>query len=141
MRVKFAEQGRYLFSLGGYDQTLIQWRRVGEESDEEEVDDSDYEESKSLNKSRQETSQIPSKTVEDHKNTESLVEDSKHDLSKKNDISKKDNTIQEESSEDEEDSNDKEDHNSPERIDLNISPIKQLNEESNEGEEITEEIS
>lgn len=27
VRVKFTKDARYLFSIGGYDQTLIQWRR------------------------------------------------------------------------------------------------------------------
>jgi WD40 repeat protein len=35
-RVKFAMDGKYLISVGGYDQTIIQWKREGEDTDEED---------------------------------------------------------------------------------------------------------
>lgn len=35
VRIRFVEGGKYMVSVGGYDQTVIQWKRNGEETDEE----------------------------------------------------------------------------------------------------------
>ena len=35
VRIKFAQDGKYMISAGGYDQTIIQWKREGEDTDEE----------------------------------------------------------------------------------------------------------
>lgn len=53
VRLKFSQDGKYLISAGGYDQTIIQWKREGEETEEEseayltsESEDIDEEEQK-----------------------------------------------------------------------------------------------
>lgn len=35
VRIKFAQEGKYMISIGGYDQTIIQWKREGEDTDNE----------------------------------------------------------------------------------------------------------
>ena len=111
-----------MFSLGGYDQTLIQWRRAGEESDEDEgeAEDSDLEESKIVNKSKVDTSHVQSNTGEDKHQTESKVEE------------KKDNTIIEEESENEDDSASKQfaSRNSSKNDNI-LSPIKMTGNNQN----------
>ena len=46
VRVKFGNDGKYIVSVGGYDQTIIQWKREGEDTDEDIEDILDEEEEK-----------------------------------------------------------------------------------------------
>lgn len=42
VRIKFSQDGKYMISNGGYDQTIIQWKRDGEQTDEDtESEDED----------------------------------------------------------------------------------------------------
>jgi WD40 repeat protein len=120
VRIKFAQDGKYMISAGGYDQTIIQWKREGEDTDEESGSE---EEEKELSLQKQ---------AEFDKISESDTDSDEEIIQKKKIPTKPDNKINliPEDNEDEEDydnfgsGDDSEELNKGKQINMQNSPAK-----------------
>lgn len=130
LRVEFAADGKYLLSLGGYDQTLIQWRLVGEVSDNESEYESESEEeevtAKEISKSKNTVTDNAVSHGEESKHNSSAVESQLKKSKTNQDSSLPEKTITEESGILKE--------GSTTNLKLNITPINNKTVEYSQGE-------
>lgn len=122
VRVKFADEGKYIISIGGYDQTILQWKLEGEDTDEDLEDQIEEEEEAKIQ--QQEGMDYEKYTESDtNSDDEEAVGETKNKKSKK---AKKDKVIEEEKEEEEE--TDKKSKKSSARKDTPKSKEKSRNE-------------
>ena len=88
VRIKFSPDGKYMVSNGGYDQTIIQWKRDGEETDED-TESEDEEEDKRQADHNQEYANLTEDDTDSDEEVEKKSKPSKsnHDESAQQELS------------------------------------------------------